>query len=81
MINQEIINPYSGPSTYQITVHGYIDDLTLQNLGGLNVSYSQTSGKQLSTLTGNVADQSALSGILNTLIDHRYSVISVMKIE
>ena len=80
MINQETIRAFSGPSAYQITVLGRLDDLTLQNLGEMKVTFTQSGEKQLSTLTGDVMDQVALSGILNTLIDHRYSVISVIKI-
>jgi len=43
--------------------------------------HTVTSNKTLSTLTGNMEDQEALSGVLNILFDNRYSIISVMKIE
>lgn len=81
MENVETINPFTGSAVYQITVQGKIENALLRNLGGLILSQTRAKEKVISTLTGDVLDQPALSGILNTLIDNRYTVISVMKIE
>ena len=80
MNKQEAINTFSGPSAYQITVLGQLDEHLLQNLGEFKITYIRSGEKQISTLTGNVLDQPALSGILATLIDHRYLLVSVIKI-
>ena len=72
---------FFGPAKYQITVEGIIGNNLLGNLGDMSVAYSTSKDTKRSILTGEVIDQPALSGILNTLIDNRYTVISVMKID
>lgn len=77
----DLIKSFSGPATYQITVEGKVDQEYLQNVSGLSVSLTELKDHTLSTLTGEIVDQSALSGIINTLVDNRYSVITVIKID
>ena len=81
MKTSDLIKNHNGPATYQITVEGRIDPTYMSSLTDLVVTHTETSQKTLSTLTGNMQDQEALSGILNMLFDNRYPVISVMKIE
>lgn len=81
MVKEEFLKSYSGPSTYQITVDGRVDEGFIQSISGMSVSHNRLKDKTLSTLTGELTDQSALNGILNTLFDYRFAVISVMKIE
>ncbi|RLD50992.1 MAG: hypothetical protein DRJ05_18920 [Bacteroidetes bacterium] len=73
-------NKFTGPATYQISVQGNIVNNLINRLGEMEVSKTGLANKTISTLTGNVQDQSALSGILNTLFDYRYTVISVLKL-
>ncbi len=77
---KEIINNYKGQATYQITVQGKVDPEFMNKLNNLSVTHTETKDQILSTLTGEFEDQEALSGILNVLVDYRYSIISVTKI-
>ena len=54
------------PNHYRIWVKGHLDP-----------SYSETHGKPASILSGPVADQSALAGVINALIDMQCEVLSV----
>ena len=81
MENIELIKNYHGHATYQITVQGKVDPKYMSQLNNLSVTHTVTSSQTLSTLTGEIVDQEDLSGILNTLFDNRYAVISVSKIE
>ena len=81
MENTEIIKNYHGHATYQITVEGKVDPKYMSKLNNLSVTHTDTGNQILSTLTGEIKDQEALSGILNMLFDNRYAVISVSKIE
>jgi len=81
METTELIKKFAGQATYQITVEGKVDPRYMKSLNNLSVMHTVTSNKTLSTLTGNMEDQEALSGVLNILFDNRYSIISVMKIE
>ena len=77
----DYVKTFDGTASYQITVHGAIENDLLENLGDLNLSLLHTKGKIISTLSGEITDQSALSGILNTLFDYQYTVISVSKLQ
>ena len=81
MENTEFIKNHHGRATYQITVQGKVDPKYMSQLNNLSVTHTVTSSQTLSTLTGEIVDQEDLSGILNTLFDNRYAVISVSKIE
>jgi hypothetical protein len=65
---------------YQITVQGRVDKRFLHLLGNLKLDETSFSKETVTVLTGEVEDQAALSGILETLIDNRYSLISVLKL-
>lgn len=80
MVQKELIKGYKGPATYQITVKGKVDPDFMNRLNNLAVSHTETRDQTLSTLTGEIADQEALNGLLNILFDHQFSVISLMKI-
>ncbi len=81
MSASKLIKDYEGEATYQITVQGKVDPLFFHRLNSFSVTHTETESKTLSTLTGKIADQEALSGLLNILFDHQYAVISVMKID
>jgi hypothetical protein len=54
------------PQTYQIKVQGRLDEHWSQWLGGLAITYDE---RENTVLTGQVADQPALYGLLNKLRD------------
>ena len=65
---------------YQITVSGSVDQRYLPVLGDVKLVEPLSESGSITTITGEMQDQSALGGIINTLIDNRYSLISVMKL-
>jgi hypothetical protein len=80
MGHPELLKNYRGKATYQIMVQGKVEPNYLSRLNDLSVSHTEIEGETFSTLTGKIIDQEALSGIITILIDHQYSVVSVMKI-
>lgn len=80
MVKDELVQRYEGPSTYQITVDGKVEASFIRNINGMTVNHNKVKDKTLSTLTGELVDQSALNGVLNTLFDSQFSVISVLRI-
>ena len=81
MHQSDSMNLFCGPAIYQITVGGKIDKGFLNYWGNMNLSYCDSKNKSFSVLTGEVKDQTALSGILNILADNRFSLISVIKLD
>ncbi len=67
--------------TYRIRVEGRLDPTWSPRLGGMAIEHSSGGGSQaVSTLIGPLADDCALSGVLNALVDRRHSVISVRRL-
>ena len=65
---------------YQISVMGFLDENMSDRLGGLtilNMNPDQSAGDFMVTLTGQVRDQAALFGVLNTLYNMRMPLIAV----
>lgn len=69
---------FNGKAIYQIKIQGKLNLAWSEMLGGMNIELVQVSEKRfISTLTGLIHDQAALSGILNTLYEMHFVVISV----
>jgi len=81
METKELIKNYSGKSTYQIVVRGKVDPKFISRRYNLSVRHTEAKDQILSTLTGEIRDQEALSGIINLLVDNQYIVISVINID
>ena len=65
------------PATYRIRVQGHLDDDWSDRLGGMVMTRAYTEKKHpLTILVGHLADQAALSGVLNTLYDLRMPLLS-----
>ena len=66
------------PAMYRIRVRGQLDSSWSERLGGMTVT---TSGgrdtDQTTMLEGQLLDQAALTGIINTLYDMQLPLISV----
>lgn len=66
---------------YQIKVYGRVNENWSEWFNGLALSLEQIGDDQVTTLTGRVADQAALRGILNALWDLNLTLISVMRFD
>jgi hypothetical protein len=70
----------NGPMTYQIQVEGKLDEGWSEWFRDMTVTFERASdGSAITTLTGPVADQAALRGILNRIWDLHLTVLSVTR--
>ncbi len=66
------------PARYRITVVGNLDTSWSSRLSGMSITIIGVSGrKTLTTLEGRIVDQSALNGVITTLNDLHYPLLSV----
>ncbi len=66
------------PAIYKIKVHGHLMNNWTERLGGMQINLTKTKDKSLiSIIIGQINDQAALSGILNTLYESHLTIISV----
>jgi len=73
--------PYDKPATYQISVQGRIDPTWSDRLEGMRISLdSSLDASPTTTLLGELSDQAALAGVLNTLYELHLTVISVTRL-
>jgi len=70
--------PFDRPATYQISVLGRIDPAWTDRLEGMTI-YPSSGGTDspVTTLEGELSDQVALAGVLNSLYELHLSVLSV----
>ena len=67
---------------YQISVEGRLDESWSEWFNGLTMtSELERGGKPVTILTGPIADQSALRGILNRIWDLNLIVVSVERLD
>ena len=70
--------PFDSPVTYRILVQGPVASNWSDRLQGMDISQaSSDAGPIISTLTGELPDQTALAGVLNTIHEMHLSVLSV----
>jgi len=66
-----------GPAIYRIHVRGRLDASWSNRIGGMQVTETRgTDGQTETILVGRLADQAALSGILNSLYELHLPVMS-----
>ena len=66
------------PTTYHIRVKGHLDERWSKRLGGMIVTPIEVSSQKIVTqLSGQVADQATLFGVLLALYDMRLPLLSV----
>ncbi len=66
------------PAIYNIKVHGHLPDNWSEKLGGMQINLTHAKDKRMITvLIGQINDQAALFGILNTLYESHLTIISV----
>jgi hypothetical protein len=74
--------PFDRPANYQINVLGRIDPTMSDLLGGMTISPDTVEADQLATtLFGELGDQAALAGVLNTLYELHLPVLLVKRLE
>ena len=74
--------PFDYPVTYQIIVEGRIDPTWSDRVEGMLICEATVDADpQVTTLQGELNDQSALAGVLNTLYELHLPVISVMRMD
>jgi hypothetical protein len=70
----------NGPMTYQIQIEGKLDEGWSEWFRDMTATFERASdGLPITTLTGPVADQAALRGILNRIWDLHLTVLSVTR--
>jgi hypothetical protein len=66
------------PATYRIRVQGRLDDTWADRLGGMAITAETAADRpSVTILVGHLADQAALSGVLNTLYELQLPLLSV----
>ena len=81
MMNKQYRNPisYDYPATYQITVQGRIDPTWSDRLEGMAISVpTGATCPAITILVGELSDQAALAGVLNSLYELHMPVLSVL---
>lgn len=81
VVGNNVSRVFHGPASYQITILGRLDESLQGYWAEMKLSYSSSKGKAYSVLTGEVLDQAELTGILNTITDNRFPIVSVIKLE
>ena len=70
--------PFDRPATYQISVQGWIDSSMSDLLGGMTISQASVEvDPPITTLLGELSDQAALAGVLNTIYELHLPLLSV----
>jgi hypothetical protein len=73
--------PFDSPATYQISVQGRIDPTWSDRLEGMTICQSTVEADSpVTALEGELSDQTALAGVLNTLYELHLTVLSVKRL-
>jgi hypothetical protein len=76
--NSVIQVPFDSPAPYRIQVQGPVSSSWSDRLQGMDISQASSgTGLIVSTLVGELPDQTALAGVLNTIHEMHLSVLSV----
>ena len=65
------------PAFYRIQIQGYLGQQWSESMAGLTISVSGERDQSVTTLSGEVLDQAALMGVLNSLYGLGYTLLSV----
>ena len=77
MVANESKPTMSDPGCYRVRVHGRIEPAWVRRIGEMPASEEiDPDGEIVTTLVGRLADQAALSGLLNTLYGLHLPVLS-----
>ena len=74
--------PFDLPATYEIIVQGRVDPSMSGILEGMTICQATVEADHpVTTLEGELSDQAALAGVLNTLYELHLTVLSVKRLE
>lgn len=77
-----VLLSFDCPATYQINIQGRIDSNWTDRLEGMNITQTRSEAvDQITVLEGNLRDQTALAGVLNTLYGLHLTILSVKRME
>ena len=65
------------PANYRILIRGFLEKEWSDRLDGLTISTTAEGDEPFTILEGRLEDEEALSGVLSTLHDLGYSLLSV----
>jgi hypothetical protein len=68
------------PGRYRIRVHGRLGASWAGRLGDMTITVRHAADQQVTTLTGEIVDQAALLGVLNTLYDMGFPLLKVERL-
>ena len=69
---------FDKPGKYCVTVEGVVDKSWSARLGGMKINTrTHWDNRQVTTLVGEMIDQAALAGVLNTLYELHLTLLSV----
>jgi hypothetical protein len=72
----------SAPAVYRIRMEGVLDEKWSDWFNGMGIAFERTGdGPPITTLTGAVADQAKLRGMLSKIWDLNLTLISVVRLE
>jgi hypothetical protein len=72
---------FDRPATYQISVQGRIDSNMSDLMGGMTISQASVDADPpITTLLGELSDQAALAGVLNTIYELHLPVLLVKRL-
>ena len=73
---------FDSPANYQISVQGKIDPTWSDRLEGMKITLTiRDDSPPVTTLDGELSDQAALAGVLNTIYELHLLVLSVTRLE
>ena len=73
--------PFDRPAIYQISVQGRIDPTWSDRLEGMAIYLATVEADSpITSLEGELSDQAALAGVLNTIYELHLPVISVKRL-
>lgn len=72
---------FDQPAIYQISIEGKIDPIWSERLGGMTIGHATVeASRPVTTLEGELTDQAALAGVLNTLYDLHLTLLEVKRL-
>jgi hypothetical protein len=73
--------PFDCPATYKLIVQGWIDHTWSDRLEGMTICQaSMEGGSPVTILEGELSDQAALAGVLNSIYELHLAVLSVKRL-
>jgi hypothetical protein len=73
--------PVAKPTQYRIRVQGRLDARRAARLAGMEATIEDSAGRgTVTVLTGSLRDQAELAGVLNTLCESHFLVLSVERL-